>query len=98
MIRIELDHDPDFRPNNYDTRLKNWAENGLTAYCTLLEQDKVSSFQDLKDKFGLQNQDHFRYLQIRDYMNKKFPRGVTSERDEILNIFQRAYKNATLQK
>ena len=57
-------YDPDFRPNNYDTRFKNWAENGLTAYCTLLDQDKVSSFQDLKGEFGLQNQDHFRYLQF----------------------------------
>ncbi len=47
-------YDPDFIPNNYDTRFKNWTENRLTAYCTLLDQDKVSSFQDLKEKFSLQ--------------------------------------------
>lgn len=91
-------YDPDFIPNNYDTRFKNWIENGIIAYCTLLDQNKVSSFQDLKEKFGLQNQDHFRYLQIRDFMDKKFPRDLTSGRDEIINIFQRAYKNGTVQK
>lgn len=91
-------YDPDFVPNNYDTRFKNWTENGLTAYCTLFDQDKVLSFQDLKEKFGLHNQDHFRYLQIRDFTSKKFPRDVITGRDEILIIFQRAYKNVTLQK
>ena len=91
-------NDPDCIPNKYDTRFKGWIGNGLTAYCTLLDKDTVRSFQDLKDKFGLQNQDHFRYLQIRDFVKKKFPTDVTSGREEILNIFQRAYENATFQK
>lgn len=82
----------------YDTRFKSWTDNGLTAYCTLLDQDKVLSFQDLKEKFGLQNQDHFRYLQIRNFMSKKLLKEFSPGRDEILNIFQRAYNNATLQK
>ena len=54
-------YDPDFIPNNYGTRFKNWIGNGLMAYCTLLDQDIVLSTQDIKDKFGLQNQDHFRH-------------------------------------
>uniref|UniRef100_A0A671UYD5 Uncharacterized protein n=1 Tax=Sparus aurata TaxID=8175 RepID=A0A671UYD5_SPAAU len=48
------------------------------TYCTLLVQDIVLSFQDLKDNFGLQTQDHCRYLQIRDFVNKKFPVDATS--------------------
>ena len=91
-------YDSDFVPSVYDTRFKSWTENGLTAFCTLLDQDKVLSFHDLREKFGLQNQDHFRYLQIRDFMSKKFLKDFTSRRDEILNFFQRVYNNATLQK
>lgn len=91
-------YDSEFRPNNYDTIFKKWTKNGLTAYCTLLDRGTIMSFQDLKDKFGLQNQDHFRYLQIRDFFNKKFPSNVITGGEEILNIFQRAYKNANLQK
>jgi len=90
-------YDSDFVPSVYDSRFKSWIENGLTAYCTLLDQDKVLSFQDLKEKVGLQNQDHFRYLQIRDFMRKKLLKDFTSGRDKILSFFQRAYNNATPQ-
>lgn len=91
-------YDSDLKPSNYDKRFKNWTENGLTAYCTLLDQDKVFSFQDLKEKFGFEKYDYFRYLQIRNFMNKKFPKEVILEREEILNIFQRAYRNVSLKK
>ena len=91
-------YDSEFRPNNYDIRFKKWTKNGLTAYCTLLDRCTVMSFLDLKDRFDLQNQDHFRYLQIRDFFIKKIPSEVISGEEEILNIFQGAYKNANLQK
>lgn len=91
-------YDPDFMPSKYDTRFRSWIGNGLTAYCTLLNQGAVLSFQDLKDNFNLQNQDHFRYLQIRDFIGKKFPKDDIIMGEEILDIFQKAYKDATYQK
>ncbi len=72
-------YDSAFKLGTYDTRLNFWSEKGLTAYCTyctLSNQGAVMCFQDLKDNFSLQNQDHFRYLQIRDFMGKKFVKTV----------------------
>lgn len=56
------------------------------------------SFQDLRDNHNLQNQDHFRYLQIRDFISKKFLKDETIIGDEILDIFQKAHNDGTYQK
>lgn len=43
----------------------------MTAYCTGSEKGDLRSFPDLKDRFALRNQDLFRYLELREYCNKK---------------------------
>lgn len=73
-------YDPDLVQNNYETRFKNWVGKWT--------QTVLHTFRS-KEKFGLQNQDHFRYLQISDFTSKKFPRAVPSGRDE---------ENVTVQK
>lgn len=51
----------------------------------------VQEFPGPKQKiWSLMSRTHF--------INKKFPMDATSGRDEILNIFQRDYRNVTLQK
>lgn len=51
------------------------------------------SFQELKDNFNLQNQDHFRYLQIRDFIGKKFLKDDIIMGQEILDIFQKVFED-----
>lgn len=62
-------HDPQFTPSQHDHKFKEWTTLGITTRYSLLSKGMVRSFQDLKDKSGLQNL--FRYLQIGDYMGKK---------------------------
>lgn len=64
-------YDPQFTPSQHDHRFKEWTSLGLTTYFSLTKKGTIRSFQDLKDTYGLSNQDHFRYLQIRDYIIKK---------------------------
>ena len=91
-------YDSDFRPGTMDMRFKGWIENGLSAYCTLLKQGNVMSFQDLKVRFKLQNQDFFRYLQIRDFMNRKLLKRDSNLGLEIIGLFQSAYCDSSYQK
>ena len=42
----------------------------------LIKNGNFSSFQEIKQKYNLNNQDHFRYLQIRDYFDKDTKRNA----------------------
>ena len=49
------------------------------------------SFQELKVKFGLERQDLFRYLQIRDYITKEIKVDPKTELNGIIRIIIEAY-------
>ena len=55
----------------------------------MVKDGKLFSFQKLKETFGLEESDHYRYLQIKDYYEKEVK---TDSNHEIINVFQRAYK------
>lgn len=54
--------DEKFIPSKFDNRFKQRAEKGITT----IKKGEKKSFQDLKKTHDLNNQDLFRYLQIRD--------------------------------
>ena len=85
-------YDSQFIPSQHNYRFKEWTSLGLTTYYSLISKGTVRSFQDLTDKFGLQNQDLYRYLQIRDYIGKKMIKHYEPEND-ILQVFVKAYKD-----
>lgn len=64
-------HDKDFKPGMHDSNFKYWINKGVTAFCNLINNGEIRSFQYLKDKFSLDNRDFFRYLQLREYYNKE---------------------------
>lgn len=47
---------------------------GLTAFCAVGENRDQRSFQDMKDRFTLTNQDLIIYLQLREYYDYKVKR------------------------
>lgn len=59
--------DPEFIPARIDGRFKYWVGTGITAYCSITSLGELDSFQKLSDKFGLEKNDFFRYLQIRSF-------------------------------
>ncbi|XP_062396829.1 LINE-1 retrotransposable element ORF2 protein isoform X1 [Sardina pilchardus] len=92
-------YDSDFIPSIYDKQFLVWNSKGLSTYSSLLKQDLVLSFQELKDRFGLENQDHFRYLQIRDFIQKSFIRKEkVPGKDIIIDIFLKASEDVACKK
>ena len=63
-------YDTDFLPNRGDKRFVSWVEKGLTTYLSFTHKGAIPSFQCLKAKHDLQQNDFFRFLQIRDYFNQ----------------------------
>ena len=77
-------HDTDFKLNGMDSRFKYWTNMGITAYCNIMEKNTLKSFQALKEKYNLENQDFFRYLQVRQYFMKEVREKETAESNEII--------------
>ena len=85
-----------FKPSWNDQNLRSWEKKGITALCTIMKDGNIMSFQDLKERNGLENGDFYRYLQLRDYFMKELQysktlNGITdndsSIRDTVLNHF-----------
>jgi len=83
-------YDKGFKPGSYDCRFKQWTEKGFTAICTVIQKGEMRSFQDLKNLFDLENQDLFRYMQMRDYYAKKVQKNE-DDIQPIVKIIARAY-------
>lgn len=84
-------YDKDFTPNTQDQRFKQWISSGVTALCTVIRGGRFMSFQEMKDKFLLSNQDHFRYLQLRDYFNKEVKSTIELDKNNVIHTILGAY-------
>lgn len=82
-------YDPDFIPARLDERFKQWSWRGITSYCSVISNGNLLSYQAMSDTFGLEKQDFYRYLQIRDYFNKEFKN--TGMGDNLITAFINAY-------
>ena len=71
-------HDSDFIPNTMDGSFRIWG-GGPTIFWELFKKKKIISFQDLKNQFGLKNQDLYRYLQMRHYMEQTIKKSSLEE-------------------
>lgn len=75
-----LGYDTEFKPNSLDSRFRYWANQGITAYCTMIEKNTLHNFQMLKRKYNLQNYDFYRYLQLRQYYLKEIRKKLSNYR------------------
>ena len=62
-------HDKDFKPAKMDRRYKYWSFKGITTYCLISDRGGLDSFQKLQNKYHLEKQDFYRYLQVRAHFN-----------------------------
>lgn len=84
-------YDPEFGPARMDGRFKQWVRKGITSYCSVTSNGKIQSYQTISDTFGLEKRDFYRYLQVRDYFNKKI-KSMEVKECYLVNIFCNAYK------
>ena len=66
-----LAYDQSFKPNSIDQRFKIWTTKGIRIYYQIVKENQMKSFDMLKESFGLEKQDFYRYLQIRNYYNQE---------------------------
>lgn len=81
--------DDRFIPGVNDKGFKQWARKGITAICTMVEGGQLQSFEKLRERFGLDKHEQYRYLQIKDYYEKEIK---TDTDNEVVEVFQRAYE------
>jgi len=77
-------YDRHFTPNTLDQRFQQWSLNGITALCTVMKDGNFMSFEEMKQNFTLYNEDHFRYLQLRDFYMKEVKPKVNQGKTGII--------------
>lgn len=82
--------DSDFLPNKLDSRFKLWTSKGITTLSNLIKDGKVVSFDILKQKYALEKQDFYRYLQIRHYIDTNLDT-VSDANIDLLKLFKNSY-------
>lgn len=53
-----------------DQRFKQWILNYITSLCPVVKDVKVMSFQEMRQEYRLNNQDHLKYLQLEKAQTK----------------------------
>ena len=84
-------YDPDFKPNQLDLKFKTWIDKGITTFHSLTKKGQLKDFQTLRIDFSLEQQDVFRYLQLRNYFDKCRKKYPIDLEDPVLKEILRAY-------
>lgn len=58
----------EFQPSIWDSGFKRWECSGLCTINQLFEENHLKSFSQLQEQFSLPSKDHYRFLQIRHYL------------------------------
>lgn len=67
---ISIAKNIEFIPARLDKGFERWKDKGLEVLDQLFEGTVLKSFEQIKEKYGLANEDFFRFLQLRDYLKK----------------------------
>lgn len=78
--------DPKFKPGINDAGFRGWWDKGITTVCTLTHRGIFKSFGQLQKEFCLENKDFFRYLQIRDYCDKRIRPMLSGEDNAAIDV------------
>lgn len=86
-------YDTDFTPNKIDYCFKLW-ENGPKMLWEVMKNHSVLSFQEMKERFLLKNQDFHRYLQLRHYLEQEIKKvNLDSGWSGIIRIIMEAFRS-----
>ncbi len=79
-------YDTQFAPNKLDMRFKDWTNKGLTAICKIIKDNTLLSFERIKEKYALETQDFFHYLQLRHFVSDKI-NNLSESSKQLLDVF-----------
>lgn len=66
-----LCNNPLFPPGMIDCGFRTWAIKGVVTLSDLMDGPSMFSFHQLVEKYDIKRQDFFRYLQVRDYVQRR---------------------------
>lgn len=89
-------HSSRFGPGVLDNTFEKWRDKGMTAICTLVDKQNFKSFRQLKDEFGLENGDLYRYLQLRHFYETEIKKEISVEGNDVIEVLTGAYKQTPL--
>ena len=64
----------------------------MTALCTLVDKHHFKSFRQLKNEFGLENGDLYRYLQLRHFYETEIKKDISLEGNDVIEVLTGSYK------
>ena len=67
---LPIDRNPTFALSGLGGAFSKWNQKGIKCVRDLYIQGVFASFSQLQQKYGLENNNFFQYLQIRDYIRK----------------------------
>lgn len=85
-------HSSKFTGGQLDFTYKKWIDKGITALCTLLNGLEFKSFVEIKNNFGLDNSDLFRFFQLRHFYNNDIKPNLSQEGTQLIEMVSGAYK------
>ena len=85
-------HTSRFRPGILDKTFEKWRDKGITATCTLVDKQHFKSFGQLKNEFGLENGDLYRYLQLRHFYETEIKNEISLEGNDVIEVLTGAFK------
>ena len=87
-----LAYDKNFKPNSIDTRFRIWIAKGIKVFFQIVKDNQFESFDTLQDKYHLEKEDFYRYLQTRHYYNQDIKQN-NHQYNLLVEIFIKAYKS-----
>lgn len=64
--------------------------------CGIVKEDEIMSFQTLKQTFHLENRDHDRYLQLRNFYTQSIKNQTATTARPLIQLFVNAYKKGVI--
>lgn len=91
-ILSSLAYDQFVVPNRTDLRFKVWVTKGIKIFYQIVKENQMKSFDALRESFGLEKQDFYRYLQTRSYYNQEIKQN-DDHYNPLIEIFIKAYNS-----
>uniref|UniRef100_A0A3Q0RGC2 Uncharacterized protein n=1 Tax=Amphilophus citrinellus TaxID=61819 RepID=A0A3Q0RGC2_AMPCI len=86
-------HDLDFEQAPMDRSFIQWEKQGITMICLLIDNLELIDFKTVCERYTLNCQDFYRYLQLHHYYTKDIKGSLKGNISTLTQMFIKAYKS-----
>ena len=92
---IQIWNNPSITIQNVQLNWETWTNSGIQKFSDIIHNNCLLSFQDLKDKYQLNNRDIFKYLQLKNWVMENLDLGEKVP-TKLCNIIKKSDKKKPL--